>query len=265
MSEQLELQNYVNGKWVSSASGKFRDVPNPATAEILAKAPASSAAELDEAVQLAHKAFQDWRKVPVTKRIQYLFALKALLEANVEDLARSITIEHGKTMDESRGEMRRAIENVEVACGTPMLMMGDVVEDVAPGIDEFMIRQPLGVVGIISPFNFPAMIAFWFIPYAVATGNTVVVKPSSRVPITMDKLFRLMEEAGFPAGVVNMVHGGADIVNGMLDHPMIKSISFVGSTEVAKHVYSRGTANGKRVSAAGGAKNPVLILPDADV
>ncbi len=144
-------------------------------------------------------------------------------------------------------------------------MMGDVVEDIAPGIDEMMIRQPLGVAGIISPFNFPAMIAFWFLPYAVATGNTVVVKPSSRVPITMVKLFRLMEEAGFPAGVVNMVHGGADIVNGMLDHPLIKSISFVGSTEVAKHVYSRGTANGKRVSAAGGAKNPVLILPDADV
>jgi len=265
MSEQLVLQNYINGKWVASASGKFREVPDPATAEILAKVPVSTAAELDEAVQAAHKAFQDWRKTPVTKRIQYLFTLKHLLEANFEDLARSITLEHGKVMEESRGEMRRAIENVEVACGTPILMMGDVVEDVAPGIDEMMIRQPLGVVGIISPFNFPAMIAFWFLPYAVATGNTVVVKPSSRVPITMVKLFKLLEEAGFPAGVVNMVHGGADTVNGMLDHKLIRSISFVGSTEVAKHVYSRGTANGKRVSAAGGAKNPVLILPDADV
>ncbi len=265
MTEQPVLHNYVNGKWVPSSSGRTRDVPDPATAEILARVPVSSGAELDEAVQLAHKAFQSWRKVTVTKRIQYLFALKVLLENNFEDLARSITLEHGKTLDESRGEMRRAIENVEVACGAPILTMGDVLEDVAPGIDEFMIRQPLGVVGIISPFNFPAMIAFWFLPYAVATGNTVVVKPSSRVPITMDKMFRLMEEAGFPAGVVNLVHGGADLVNCMLDHPLIKAVSFVGSTEVAKHVYTRGTANGKRVAAGGGAKNPVLILPDADV
>jgi malonate-semialdehyde dehydrogenase (acetylating)/methylmalonate-semialdehyde dehydrogenase len=264
MSEEI-LKNYINGKWVQSSTGKFRDVPNPATAEILAKVPVSSAAELDEAVQVAHKAFQDWRKVPVTKRIQYLFKLKDLLEIHFEDLARCITEEHGKVLDESRGEMRRAIENVEVACGTPTLIMGDVVEDVAPGIDEMMVRQPLGVAGIISPFNFPAMIGFWFLPYAIATGNTVVVKPSSRVPITMVKLFRLLEEAGLPAGVANLVHGGSEIVNGMLDHPLIKSISFVGSTEVAMHVYSRGAAHGKRVSAAGGAKNPVLILPDADV
>ena len=264
MSE-LILKNYVNGKWVASSSGKFRDVMDPATAETLAKVPVSSAAELDEAVQAAQRAFQDWRKISVTKRIQYLFILKGLLEANFEELARCITLEHGKVLEESRGEMRRAIENVEVACGTPTLMMGDVVEDVAPGIDEFMIRQPLGVAGIISPFNFPAMIAFWFLPYAVATGNTIVIKPSSRVPITMDKLFHLMEEAGFPAGVVNMVHGGAEIVDSILDHPLIKSISFVGSTDVARHVYSRGASHGKRVSAAGGAKNPVLILPDADV
>ena len=264
MSEQI-LNNYINGKWVPSKSGKFRDVLNPATTEILSKVPVSSSNELDEAVQAAHKAFQDWRKVPVTKRVQYLFKLKELLEANFEDLARCITEEHGKVLDESRGEMRRAIENVEVACGAPSLMMGDVVEDIAPGIDEFMIRQPLGVAGIISPFNFPAMIAFWFIPYAIVTGNTIVLKPSSRVPITMDKVYQLFEEAGIPAGVVNMVHGGSDIVNGLLDHPLIRSISFVGSTDVARHVYSRGTAHDKRVSAAGGAKNPVLILPDADV
>jgi malonate-semialdehyde dehydrogenase (acetylating)/methylmalonate-semialdehyde dehydrogenase len=264
MSEQI-LKNYINGKWTNSVSNKYREVLNPATAEILAKVPVSNVSELDEAVQIAHKAFQDWRKVPVTKRIQYLFKLKELMESNFEELARCITEEHGKVIEESRGEMRRAIENVEVACGTPSLMMGDIVEDIAPGIDEFMIRQPLGVTGIISPFNFPAMIGFWFIPYTLATGNTVVIKPSSRVPITMVKLFSLIEEAGFPAGVANMVHGGSEIVNGILDHPSIKSISFVGSTEVAKHVYSRGTAQGKRVSAAGGAKNPVLILPDADV
>jgi len=227
MDERV-LQNYINGKWVSSTAGKFREVTNPATAEILAKVPVSSVAELDDAVQMAHKAFQSWRKVPVTTRIQYMFKLKELLEDNFEDLARSITLEHGKTLDESRGEIRRAIENVEVACGTPSLSMGDVVEDIAPGIDELMIRQPLGVVGIISPFNFPAMIAFWYLPYAVTTGNTVVVKPSSRVPITMIKLFRLMEKAGFPEGVVNMVNGGSDIVNGILDHPLIKAVGFIG-------------------------------------
>jgi malonate-semialdehyde dehydrogenase (acetylating)/methylmalonate-semialdehyde dehydrogenase len=262
---ELVLQNYINGKWVTSKTGKFREVANPATAEILAKVPVSLLTELDDAVQIAYKTFQSWRRVPVTTRIQYLFKLKGLLEANFEDLARSITLEHGKTLDESRGEMRRAIENVEVACGAPSLGMGDVVEDIAPGIDELMIRQPLGVAGIISPFNFPAMIAFWFLPYAVATGNTVVVKPSSRVPITMIKLFKLLEEAGFPEGVVNVVHGGAEIVDGILDHPLIKSVSFIGSTPVALHVSSRGAAHGKRVTAGGGAKCPVLILPDADV
>ena len=264
MDEQV-LRNYINGKWVTSNSGKFREVTNPATAELLAKVPVSSPTEFDDAVQVAHKTFQSWRKIPVTARIQYFFKLKTLLEANFEDLARSITLEHGKTIDESRGEMRRAIENVEVACGTPTLAMGDVVEDIAPGIDELMIRQPLGVAGLISPFNFPAMIAFWYLPYAVATGNTVIVKPSSRVPITMVKLFRLMEEAGFPPGVVNMVHGGADIVDGILAHPLIKAVGFIGSTPVAMHVFSRGAAHGKRVSAGGGAKCPVLILPDADV
>jgi malonate-semialdehyde dehydrogenase (acetylating)/methylmalonate-semialdehyde dehydrogenase len=259
------LQNYINGKWVSSNSGNFREVTNPATDELLTKAPVSSLAEFDAAVQIAHKTFQSWQRVPVTTRIQYFFKLKTLLEANFEDLATSITLEHGKTLDESRGEMRRAIENVEVACGTPTLAMGDIVEDIAPGIDELMIRQPLGVVGIISPFNFPAMIAFWYLPYAVTTGNTVIVKPSSRVPITMVKMFRLMEEAGFPPGVVNLVNGGADIVNGILDHPLIKAVGFIGSTPTAMHVYSRGAAHGKRVSAGGGAKCPVLILPDADV
>lgn len=259
------LQNYINGKWVISKSNNFRDVQNPATDEILARVQVSTLSELDDAVQIAQKTFQSWRRVPVTTRIQYLFKLKSLLEANFEELSRSITLEHGKTIDESRGEMRRAIENVEVACGTPTLSMGDLVEDIAPGIDEMMIRQPLGVVGLISPFNFPAMIAFWFLPYAVATGNTVIVKPSSRVPITMDKLFRLMEEAGFPDGVVNLVHGGQDIVNGLLDHPLIRAIGFIGSTPVAQHVFSRGAAHGKRVSAGGGAKCPVLILPDADV
>jgi malonate-semialdehyde dehydrogenase (acetylating)/methylmalonate-semialdehyde dehydrogenase len=264
MSDQI-VKNYINGNWVASKSGKFRDVPNPATVEIVASVPVSTIAELDGAVQAAYKTFQDWRKVPVAKRVQHLFQLKELMEANFEALVYCITEEHGKVLEESRGEIRRAIENVEVACGAPSLMIGDVVEDIATGIDEFMIRQPLGVAGIISPFNFPAMIAFWFIPYAIVTGNSVVIKPSSRVPISMDKIFHLFEEAGIPAGVVNMVHGGSEIVNGLLDHPLIRPISFIGSTDGAIHVYSRGTAHGKRVSAAGRAKNPVLTLPDTDV
>ena len=263
--DDFVIQNFVNGKWLTSNSGKFREVTNPATSEILAKVPISTLGEFDEAVQIAHKTFQSWRKVPVTTRIQYLFKLKTLLEDNFEDLSRSITLEHGKVIDESRGEMRRAIENVEVACGTPSLAMGDVVEDIAPGIDELMIRQPLGVIGLISPFNFPAMIVFWYLPYAVATGNTVIVKPSSRVPITMVKMFKLMEEAGFPPGVVNLVNGGAEIVDGILDHPLIKAVGFIGSTQTALHVFSRGAAHGKRVSAGGGAKCPVIILPDADL
>lgn len=264
MSDQV-LQNYINGNWVSSNSGNFRDVTNPATDELLAKVPVSTLVEFDEAVQVAQKAFLNWQRVPITTRIQYFFKLKTLLEANFDDLARCITLEHGKTLDESRGEMRRAIENVEVACGAPTLSMGEIVEDIAPGIDEMMIRQPLGVIGLISPFNFPAMITFWYLPYAVVTGNTVVVKPSSRVPMTMVKMFQLMEQAGFPAGVVNLVNGGSEIVNGILDHPLIKAVGFVGSTPVASHVFSRGAAHGKRVSAGGGAKCPVLILPDADI
>lgn len=176
-----------------------------------------------------------------------------------------ISTENGKTLGESRGEMRRAIENVEVACGIPILMQSEFSEDIADGIDEFMIRQPLGVVTIVAPFNFPGMIPFWFLPYAVATGNTVVIKPSERCPMTMQMIMPLFEEAGFPAGVINLVNGGPDTVNALLDHPDIKAVSFVGSTPVARHVYARAAANGKRVQAQGGAKNPLVIMPDADV
>jgi malonate-semialdehyde dehydrogenase (acetylating)/methylmalonate-semialdehyde dehydrogenase len=260
-----KLQNFINGKWVTSPSDKYRDVINPATAEAIAQSPLSPASELDHAAQSAAKAFKDWKNVPAVQRVQYLFKLKALLEAEFESLSRTITEEHGKTLDESRGEMRRAIENVEMACGIPTLMMGDVSEDIAPGVDEYMIRQPLGVAGIIAPFNFPGMIAFWFLPYALACGNAVVVKPSGRTPITMVKVFQLLEQIGLPPGVVNLVHGGEEIANGILDHPLIQSVSFVGSTPVAMHIYSRGSAHGKRVQAMGGAKNPVVILPDADL
>jgi malonate-semialdehyde dehydrogenase (acetylating)/methylmalonate-semialdehyde dehydrogenase len=226
--------------------------------------PLSSAAEVDLAVQAAHQAFLEWRQVPATQRIQHLFKLKALMEEHFEELARAITLENGKTLDDARGEMRRAVENVEVACGIPTLMLGDFAEDIARGIDEYMIRQPLGVSAIIAPFNFPGMIAFWFLPYAVACGNSVVVKPSERTPLTMQKAFALMEQAGFPAGVVNLINGGPETVNALLDHPLVQAVSFVGSTPVARHVYSRASAKGKRVQAQGGAKNPLVILPDAD-
>ncbi len=263
MSEKL--LNFVNGEWRASAAERHLDVINPATAEVLARAPLSPAAEVDEAARLAAAAFPAWRRVPAPARIQYLFRLKALMEEHFEDLSRSITLENGKTLDDARGEMRRAIENVETACGIPLMMLGDFSEDIARGIDEYMIRQPVGVAAIICPFNFPGMIPFWYLPYAVACGNTAIVKPSERCPITLQRVFRLLEQAGFPPGVVNLVNGGADTVNALLDHPGIAAVTFVGSTPVARHVYSRASASGKRVQAQGGAKNPLIILPDADV
>jgi malonate-semialdehyde dehydrogenase (acetylating)/methylmalonate-semialdehyde dehydrogenase len=260
-----KLLNYVNGEWRESKAGRYLNVPNPATNEVIATVPLSPVEEVDEAARLALAAFPAWRRTPAPARIQYLFKLKALMEENFEDLARSITLENGKVLDDARGEMRRAIENVEVACGIPMMMMGDFSEDVARGVDEYMIRQPVGVAAIICPFNFPGMIPFWYLPYALATGNTVIVKPSERCPITLQKAFRLLDQCGFPKGVVNLVNGGADTVNALLDHPAISAVTFVGSTPVARHIYARASANGKRVQAQGGAKNPLIILPDADV
>lgn len=259
------LQNYVNGAWQPSSAEVTQPVVNPATAEVLAHVPLSPPAEVDAIVQVAARAQEEWRRTPPTDRIQCLFKLKDLMEAQLDDLAQAITLENGKTFKESVGEMRRAIENVEVACGIPTMMQGHISEDIASGIDELMIRQPLGVVTIIAPFNFPGMIPFWFLPYAVATGNAVVVKPSERCPLTMHLAFELLEAAGFPPGVVNLVNGGPDTVNALLDHPLIRAVSFVGSTPVARHIYSRAAANGKRVQAQGGAKNPTVILPDADL
>jgi malonate-semialdehyde dehydrogenase (acetylating)/methylmalonate-semialdehyde dehydrogenase len=259
------LLNYVGGAWQLSKADECLDVINPATASILARVPLSAPAEVSLAAEQAAQAFETWRRVPPPDRIQFLFRLKNLLEEHFDELARTITLENGKTLKESEGEVRRAIENVEVACGIPSMMQGRILEDIAPGIDEFMIRQPVGVCAIIGPFNFPGMIPFWFMPYALACGNTVIVKPSEKTPITIQKIFRLLEEAGFPPGVVNLVNGSADTVNALLDHPSIRAISFVGSTPVARHVYSRAAAGGKRVQAQGGAKNPILIMPDADL
>jgi malonate-semialdehyde dehydrogenase (acetylating)/methylmalonate-semialdehyde dehydrogenase len=265
MSEPEQLRNYVNGAWQAVQGAESQQVVDPATAQVLARVPLSSAQEVDRAVGAAAQAFQAWRQVPAEDRIQYLFKLKSLLDEHFDELSRLITQENGKTFKESQGEMKRAVENVEVACGIPILMQGDFLEDIAPGIDEFMIRQPVGVCAIIAPFNFPGMIPFWFLPYAVATGNTVIVKPSERTPMTMGRVMALVEAAGFPKGVVNLVNGAAETVNAILDHPGIRAVSFVGSTPVARHVYSRASANGKRVQAQGGAKNLTIVLPDADL
>ncbi len=259
------LPNYINGEWQTSTATEHLEVINPATTEVLAKVPLSPATEVDRAAESAAIAFISWRRTPATQRVQYLFLLKFLLEEHLEDIAQTITLECGKTLAESRGEMRRAIENVEVACSIPMMMQGTNSEDIAQGIDEMMIRQPLGVCAAICPFNFPGMIAFWFLPYAIACGNTYIVKPSEKVPLTMQKIFKLLEQTGLPKGVVNLVNGTKVTVDAILEHPQIKAISFVGSTPVAKYIYSWGAVNGKRIQAQGGAKNPIIVLPDADM
>ncbi|HEC23365.1 MAG TPA: CoA-acylating methylmalonate-semialdehyde dehydrogenase [Chloroflexi bacterium] len=260
-----KILNYIGGEWRESSASEYLDVVNPATAEVLGRVPLSPPEEVEQAAQAAAEAFVEWRRVPPVDRVQYLFKLKDLLEQHFDDLARTITMECGKTLDEARGEMRRVVENVGVACGIPTLMQGYNLEDIARGIDEFMIRQPVGIGAVIAPFNFPAMIPFWFMPYAIACGNTYIVKPSEKVPLTMQKIFRLIEQTGLPKGVVNLVNGARETVDAILDHPDIRAISFVGSTPVAKYIYSRSAANGKRVQCQGGAKNPILILPDADM
>ena len=260
-----EIRNYIDGAWQSSSASEYLDFANPATGESLGQVPLSTPEEVDQAAQAAASAFADWRRTPAADRVQYLFKLKYLLDENFDELSRTITLENGKTIGESRGEMRRAIENVEVACGIPILMQGYNSEDIARGIDEIMIRQPVGVAAAICPFNFPGMIPFWFMPYALACGNTYIVKPSEKVPLTMMKVFELLEEVGFPKGVVNLVNGSKDTVDAILEHPTIRAISFVGSTPVAKHVYAQAAANGKRAQVQGGAKNPIIVMPDADL
>ena len=261
---QTPLPNYINSEWQKSEADELIDVTNPATGEALAQVPLSPAEEVHQATTAAAEALHEWRRTPPVQRVQYLFALKNLLEENLDDIARTITLECGKTVDEAKGEMRRAIENVEVACGIPTLMQGTNLEDIATGIDEFMIRQPVGVCAAIAPFNFPGMITFWFLPYAIACGNTYIVKPSEKVPLTMQKVFQLLDQTGLPKGVVNLVNGGRETVDAILTHPDIRGVSFVGATATAKAIYAKAAANGKRVQCQGGAKNPLIVLPDAD-
>ena len=258
------LKNYINSQWVESNSPNYMDVINPATGLSIAKVPFGCSEDIQQATQSAKEASAAWRNTPATQRVQYLFKMKQILEANTEVIAEICTKECGKTFAESKAEMVRAVENIEVACGIPTLLQSAFSEDIATGVDEFVIRQPIGIGACISPFNFPIMIPFWFMPYAIACGNTYIIKPSEKVPMTMAKIFELFESVNLPKGVLNMVHGGRDTVDAILDHPAISAISFVGSTPVAKHVYQTGTLNGKRVQAQGGAKNAVVVMPDAD-
>ncbi len=259
------VKNYVNGEWVESDSSAKGDVWCPATGEKIAEVPYGNQADLDGAVAAAKDAYPEWRMTPPLSRARYLFRLKELLEEYFEDIAKILVTEEGKTIDESRGEVRRMIENVEHATGVTTMMSGYCLEDIAKDIDCSADRQPLGVFGCIAPFNFPAMVPWWFLPYAVVAGNTYVVKPSEQVPMTQTRIFEVIDEVGFPPGVLNMVHGSRDVVNAMLRHPDIKGISFVGQTSTAKYIYRTCAETGKRVQALGGAKNAVVVMPDAEI
>ena len=259
------MKNYVNGAFVQSTSENILDIIDPSNGIQLAILPLSTESEFNEAVESANKAFPSWRKTPPVERARYFFKLKTIMEERSDDIARILTIENGKTFDEARGSVRRAIENVEVASGIPTMMQGISLEDVASGIDTVAYRRPIGVFAAITPFNFPAMVPLWFLPYAVATGNTFILKPSEQVPMTPSFIFELIDEVGFPPGVVNLVHGDKVIVDGICTHPDIKGVSFVGSSPVAQHVYTLASKNGKRVQALGGAKNFIVVTDDADL
>ncbi len=259
------LDNFIGGRWVKAQTSAYFDVHNPAIGDVIGRTPLSTAADVDAAVRAATVAFPGWRDTPVNARAQVLYRFKARLEEHFEEMARIVTMEHGKTLDEARGSVRRGIECVEVACGAPSLMQGFGLEDISAGIDCHVVRQPLGVCAAIAPFNFPAMVPMWFLPFAIVTGNTFVLKPSEQVPLSLRKMVDLLRQCDLPPGVVNLVNGGRDVVDAICDHPGIRAVSFVGSTAVAKHVYQRATHAGKRVQALGGAKNFVVVMPDADL
>ena len=260
-----KIRNYINGEWLDPVVSEYIEVVNPATGEMVARTPVCGTGDVNAAAKAAGEAFLAWRRTPAQERIQYLFKLRDLMKSNLDEIAHTITLECGKTLEESKAEMVRAIENVEVACGIPMMAKGEISEDIATGIDEFMLRQPVGVCATICPFNFPGMIPFWYLPYALACGNTYIIKPSEKVPLTMQLIFKLIEQIGLPKGVINLVNGAKEAVDAILDHPSIRAITFVGSSPVARYIYRRAAENGKRVQAQGGAKNPVVILPDADM
>ena len=256
---------YINGVWEKHKGRGTLPITNPATGAVVAEVPYASEADVDRAVRTAHEAFLKWRDVPVVDRMQVLYRFKALLEEHAAEVAAILTRENGKTSEDSKMEVRRAIQMVEVACGMPSLMMGDSLNDVAREIDCRTIRQPIGVCVGITPFNFPAMVPLWMYPFAIACGNTFVLKPSEKVPLTPTRIIELLAGAGLPAGVLNLIHGGKETVDALLHHPLVKAVSFVGSTPVAKYIYSTSAAEGKRVQALGGAKNHLVVMPDANM
>lgn len=259
------LKNFIGGEWIESTSGKTEVVPNPATGETLAYVPISNREDLDRAVETAKEAFKTWRKTPVPRRARILFKYQQLLVEHWEELARLVTLENGKSYEEAYGEVQRGIECVEFAAGAPSLMMGKQLPDIATDIESGMYRYPVGVVGGITPFNFPMMVPCWMFPLAIACGNTFILKPSERTPMMANRLAELFKEAGLPDGVLNIVHGAHDVVNGLLEHPDVKAISFVGSQPVGEYVYKTAAAHGKRVQALTGAKNHSIVMPDADL
>lgn len=259
------LKNWIGGQWVESASPIVEDVPNPATGELLTRVPLSTRADVDRAVAAAQAAFQDWKQVAVPRRARILFKYQQLLVEHWQQLAELVTLENGKSYTEAYGEVQRGIECVEFAAGAPTLMMGSTLPDIATGLESNMHRYPLGVVAGITPFNFPMMVPCWMFPLAIACGNTFVLKPSERTPLLADRLAELFHEAGLPPGVLNIVHGARDVVNGLLEHPGISAVSFVGSQPVAEYVYRTAAAHGKRVQALAGAKNHSIVLPDANL
>ncbi|MFD0958245.1 CoA-acylating methylmalonate-semialdehyde dehydrogenase [Paenibacillus chungangensis] len=266
MANQTEqLKNFIGGAWQPSVTSRYDEVPNPATGEILAYVPISTQEDVDKAVASAKAAYQQWKQVAVPKRARILFKYQQLLVDNWEELAKLVTMENGKSYKEAYGEVQRGIECVEFAAGAPTLMMGDTLPDIATNIESSMYRYPIGVVGGISPFNFPMMVPCWMFPLAIACGNTFVLKPSERTPLLANRLAELFQEAGLPDGVLNIVHGAKDVVNGLLNHSDVAAISFVGSQPVAEYVYKTAAANGKRVQALGGAKNHSIVMPDADM
>ena len=259
------IKFYVNGNWEDAAQRMLHPVYNPASGQVIARVPYAAADDVDRAARAAHAAFLQWRDVPVVDRVQVLYRYKALLDRHADEIARILTSENGKTLEDARGSVRRAIQMVEVACGMPSLMQGHSLENVSRGIDCQTIRQPLGVCAGISPFNFPAMVPMWMLPFAIACGNTFILKPSEKVPLTPTRTAELLHDAGVPAGVFNLLHGDKVSVDALIKHPLVRAVSFVGSSPVAKYVYQTAAAEGKRVQALGGAKNHLVVMPDANL
>lgn len=259
------LRAFIGGEWTNFSGANRSPVFNPSLGEVIAELPLGGAREVDAAVRAAHDAFPAWADTPVVERARVMFRFRALIERDFDAIARLICREHGKTWTEARGDLFRGFEVVELACAAPTLLTGEVLANVARGVDGELVRHPLGVCAGITPFNFPAMIPLWMFPLALVCGNSFVLKPSERVPLTAIRLTELLDEAGLPKGVFNLVHGGRECVEALLAHPLVKAVSFVGSTPVARHVYATAAAHGKRVQANGGAKNYLVVLPDADV